>query len=146
MMRRFCENSERLLVLNYFCENDPSQTFNRVLNLSLLRYLYLELRRRKKCPYLEFFWSVFSRIRTEYGDLQSLYFRTQSEYGKIRIRKAPNTDTFYAVLSQLLQLLSRGCTSGKKIVNNNEDFNEEGSKDKTKKAGCNILLTYSYFE
>ena len=22
---------------------------------------------RKKCPYLEFFWSVFSRIRTEYG-------------------------------------------------------------------------------
>ena len=24
---------------------------------------------RKKCPYSEFFWSVFSRIRTEYGDL-----------------------------------------------------------------------------
>ena len=25
---------------------------------------------RKKCPYLEFFWYVFSRIRTKYGDLQ----------------------------------------------------------------------------
>ena len=24
---------------------------------------------RKKCPYLEFFWSVFSRIRTEYGEV-----------------------------------------------------------------------------
>ena len=24
---------------------------------------------RKRCPYLELFWSVFSRIRTEYGDL-----------------------------------------------------------------------------
>ena len=24
---------------------------------------------RKKCPYLEFFWYVFPRIRTEYGDI-----------------------------------------------------------------------------
>ena len=23
--------------------------------------------RRKKCPYLELFWSAFSRMRTEYG-------------------------------------------------------------------------------
>ena len=27
---------------------------------------------RKKCPYLEFFWSVFSRIRTEYGYIGSI--------------------------------------------------------------------------
>ena len=26
---------------------------------------------REKCTYEEFFWSVFSRIRTEYGDLRS---------------------------------------------------------------------------
>ena len=25
----------------------------------------------KKCPFSEFFWSTFSRIRTEYADLQS---------------------------------------------------------------------------
>ena len=25
---------------------------------------------RKKCPYSEFFWSTFSRIRTEYGEIQ----------------------------------------------------------------------------
>ena len=46
----------------------------------------------KNCPYQEFFWFVFSRIRTEYGDLKS----------KFRIRentnqKTPNLDDFYAV-------------------------------------------------
>ena len=27
---------------------------------------------REKCPYSEFFWSVFSRIRTEYGKTRSI--------------------------------------------------------------------------
>ena len=27
---------------------------------------------RKKCPYLEIFWSIFSRIRTEYGEIWSI--------------------------------------------------------------------------
>ena len=27
---------------------------------------------REKCPYTEFFWSVFSRIRTEYGEIRSV--------------------------------------------------------------------------
>ena len=26
---------------------------------------------REKCPYSEFFWSVFSLIRTEYGEIRS---------------------------------------------------------------------------
>ena len=38
----------------------------------------------KKCPYSGFFWSVFSRIRTEYEE--------------IRTRKTPNTVTFHAVI------------------------------------------------
>ena len=38
---------------------------------------------REKCPCSDLFWSVFSRI--------------QSEYGKIRTRITSNTDTFYAV-------------------------------------------------
>ena len=29
------------------------------------------LSQNKKCPYSEYFWSTFSRIWTEYGDLQS---------------------------------------------------------------------------
>ena len=27
---------------------------------------------RKKCPYLELFWSAFSRIRTEYGEIRNI--------------------------------------------------------------------------
>ena len=43
---------------------------------------------------MEFSWSVFSRIRTEYGEI----IRIQSEYRKIRTRKTANTNTFYAVI------------------------------------------------
>ena len=32
----------------------------------------LTLSLRKKCPYCELFWSVFSRIRTEYGEIRSI--------------------------------------------------------------------------
>ena len=53
---------------------------------SFMRGLVL-LALREKCPYPEFFWSVFSCI--------------QSECGKILSRKTPNTDTFYAVLLTL---------------------------------------------
>ena len=44
--------------------------------------LFLSLLLRIKFPYLEFFWFVFSRIGTEYRDLQC---------------KISNTDTLYAV-------------------------------------------------
>ena len=50
----------------------------------------------KNCSYLEFFWSVFSRVRTEYEEIRiSSYL---SECGKIRTRKTLNKDTFHAVL------------------------------------------------
>ena len=52
---------------------------------------------REKCKYLEFFWSVFSRIWAEYGEILRI-----SPYG-VRMRgntdqKTPNTDFFHAVL------------------------------------------------
>ena len=28
---------------------------------------------RKKCPYSELFWSVFSHIRTEYGEIRNIF-------------------------------------------------------------------------
>ena len=34
--------------------------------------LYKELTLRKKCPYSELFWSAFSCIRTEYGEIRSI--------------------------------------------------------------------------
>ena len=51
----------------------------------------------EKCPYSEFFWSVFSRIWTEYGEMLAVSLLTQSECGKIWARKIPNTDTFHAL-------------------------------------------------
>ena len=42
---------------------------------------------REKCPITEFFWSVFSRIRTEYGDLRSKFvqMRENTDQKKFRI-------------------------------------------------------------
>ena len=54
---------------------------------------YIKQTLRQKCPYSEFFSSVFSRIRTEYGEILNI----QSEWEKIRTRKTPNMHTFHAV-------------------------------------------------
>ena len=61
---------------------------------------------REKRLYLQFFWSVFFRIWTEYGerlicifphlDWIPISFRLQPECGKMRTRKTPNTDFFHA--------------------------------------------------
>ena len=45
-------------------------TFSKKWTLCYLYYLYGPL--REKCRYSEFFWSVFSRIRTEYGEMRSI--------------------------------------------------------------------------
>ena len=73
-----------LLAVNYFCKRNPSWTLS------------------KKCPYSELFWSAFSSIPTEYGEMRSISryrvsHRIQSKCGKMRTRITPNTDTFYAV-------------------------------------------------
>ena len=67
------------------CDGNISLIFTNDTNF------YLSL--REKCLYSELFLSAFSRIWTEYGEIQSI----QSECGKIRTRITPNTDTFYAV-------------------------------------------------
>ena len=48
----------------------------------------------------ELFWSVFSRVRTEYGEIRryGVSLRIQSECGKIRTSITPNMDTLHAVL------------------------------------------------
>ena len=45
---------------------------------------------REKCPYSELFWSVFSRIRPEYGEIQF-------KCGKMQTKITQNADTFYAL-------------------------------------------------
>ena len=46
---------------------------------------------REKCPHSEFFWSVYSRIWTEYGEMWSI-FPYSVRMRKIRTRRSPNTD------------------------------------------------------
>ena len=48
----------------------------------------------EKCPYSGLFWSVFSRIQTEYEEMP---LSIQSECEKIRTKITQNTDTFHAV-------------------------------------------------
>ena len=57
------------------------------IRYDVIRY-FLHHLLREKCPYSE-----FSRIRTEYADLQG----KSGKCGKIRTRKTPNTDTFCTV-------------------------------------------------
>ena len=69
---------------------------DRLDRLSEKTQLGLEDSLREKCPYLEFFWSLFSRIQTEYGEIR-VSIGIQSERGKIGTRKTPHTDNFHAV-------------------------------------------------
>ena len=62
---------------------------------NLLIYHYKDTL-REKCPYSELFWSVFSRIRTEYGEMRSI--SPYSVRMRMQTRITPNTDTFYAVI------------------------------------------------
>ena len=65
----------------------------------------------KKCPYLEFHWSIFSCIRTENGVFKVNYkvnakiykvnLRIQSKCGKMQTRETPNMDIFYKMIDFL---------------------------------------------
>ena len=52
---------------------------------------------RKKCPHSEFFWSVFFPTFGLNTERFRVSLSIQPECGKIRTRKTPNTDIFYAV-------------------------------------------------
>ena len=55
---------------------------------------------RENCPYSEFFWSVLSRIRDEYGEIQSI-----SPYS-VRMRESTDQkNSEYRILSNILQYL-----------------------------------------
>ena len=66
----------------------------------------------ENCPYLEFFWSVFSRIRTEYGDLSSIgdYWRNCQQQlpprflqkGAVSLKRDSRTSVFLWILRNLL--------------------------------------------
>ena len=58
-------------------------------------YCFSLLTPREKCPYSQLLWSVFSRIRAEYGEMRSI-----SPYSlRMWTRVTANTDTFHAELA-----------------------------------------------
>ena len=71
-----------------------TRCINNIINWLLFFHLVYDERfhilLRENCSYSELFWSVFSRIRTAYGEILC---------GKIRTRLTPNTETFYAEFS-----------------------------------------------
>ena len=67
-------------------------------------YLLEQLSLCEKCPYSEFFWSVFSRIRTEYGEKRSISVQMRentnqknSEYGHFHAVETRQESVFKVV-------------------------------------------------
>ena len=81
--------------LNKTLSQSDKATHTESRRISLLFFLCYSL--RGKCPYSELFYSTFSRIRTEYGEIQSIssYSALMRENAD---QKTPNTDTFCAVI------------------------------------------------
>ena len=53
----------------------------------------------KNCSYSKFFWSVFSRIRTEYGP-EKLRIRTHFSQWNLQFRENLYSNIFYAVIME----------------------------------------------
>ena len=70
-----------------FCMLWSNVGMHKSLNNIACEALFMKYSLRENSPYSEFFWSVFSRIWTEYGDL-SVFSPNAGQYGpeKLRIR------------------------------------------------------------
>ena len=52
-----------------FLRDSPRERKNLLKKKRKKKLLCVSLSLRTKCPYLELFWSIFSRIRSEYGEI-----------------------------------------------------------------------------
>ena len=57
-------------------------------NFDFTGEMFIRFALREQCPYLEFLWSAFFRIRIEYGDLRNKFNPNAGKCGseKLRIR------------------------------------------------------------
>ena len=60
---------------------------NKNYEITNYSYPYLKAAQRKNCPNMEFFWSVFSRIWTKYGN----YLRKSPYSGQMRENNDQNS-------------------------------------------------------
>ena len=72
MPLRFLDVCGVFLAFNYFCKK-LRQMWLTVLNTVMYLYKVFAFNIAWKVSYSEFFWSVFSRIRTEYGQTRSIF-------------------------------------------------------------------------
>ena len=70
-----------------------------------------------RCPYSELFWSAFSRIRTEYGEI--VFLRIQSKCGKIITNDMVQNNSEYGHFSRSAVL---GNSSSKKLLKKDNFF------------------------
>ena len=64
MLRITCKRTQEFLTQEIF--------FSQISTMLFFHHFLNNMSLRKKCPYWELFWSVFSRIRTEYGEIRSI--------------------------------------------------------------------------
>ena len=80
----------------YLSRNTPSCLYNTRYNFKILLEIYyaerktLKISLRKKCRYSELFWSAFSRIRTEYGEILRI-----SPYSVLMLENANQNNSKY---------------------------------------------------
>ena len=73
---------------------------------------YLSITLRGKCPYLEFFWSVFSRIRIEYGEILRISPYSDQMWEKMN-QKNSEYEHFIVVLAIQIHIRhSQVCIAG----------------------------------
>ena len=89
------------------------------IDLDSLEIFHGTLTLRKKCPYSELFWSAFSSIRTEYGEIRSI-----SPYS-VRMREnADQNNSEYVHFSRSVNIALKPnqnarCRGGFKTLPNN---------------------------
>ena len=72
-----------------------------VHNLTVISLERICKTQREKCPNMEFFLVVFSRIRTEYGKIRSISPILSPNAGKHRPEKTPYLDTFHSYVKSI---------------------------------------------
>ena len=84
---KYFKNNKYIYKYNHFCLKLDKTRHIRFNQLTAYLSAKGLVSTSEKCPNTEFFWSLFSRIWTEYGYLRSKSGKFQSKFGKIRIRK-----------------------------------------------------------
>ena len=95
----------KLLFLRFSLAETTSSSFSILkTSFSSLLNTFLSQSLSEKCPYSEFFWSVFSRIRNECG----VSLRVQPKCGKIRTRVSRNVISHSFPNFQVNRIFSKG--------------------------------------